>query len=388
MRGDGSVNTPVKVAIDLTALMPEATGVDNYLKHLVLSLARVDRDSHYTLFLNYEDRRLFDGQLPDNFQPLPLSIRARAARLAFQQGILPLAAGARGIHVTHSPSFIMPMVRGRQRHVLTIYDMTSFSLPSYHIPLRRSAAYRTAVQLSIRRADVVTVPSRSARQEILDLVPGVDASRLRIVEPGISEQFTLHRDEDVGREIRRLGLPARYILHVGTIEPRKNLGRLIEAYRALIERDGLEEHLVLVGRLGWAYDALLAQVQTPQLRGRVHVRGYVPQRDLPWVYAGARLFVYPSLWEGFGFPPLEAMACGVPVVVSSTSAMSENLAGAAELVAPDDVESLTSAMRRLLSDEPLRRRARDLGLERARRFRWENTAREMRACYQALATSQ
>jgi alpha-1,3-rhamnosyl/mannosyltransferase len=158
---------------------------------------------------------------------------------------------------------------------------------------------------------------------------------------------------------------------------------LVEAYRRLVEAGAIKEHLVLAGKLGWGYEALLTQVSLPSLRGKVHLAGYVDQKDLPAVYAGARLFVYPSLHEGFGFPPLEAMACGVPVISTRSSSLAENLARAAELVAPDDIAGLAAAMQRLLTDDTLRAARRTLGLEQARQYRWERTARETLESYQA-----
>lgn len=146
----------------------------------------------------------------------------------------------------------------------------------------------------------------------------------------------------------------------------------------------MDEHLVLAGRLGWGYEDLLAQRATPALRARVHLLGYVSQEDLPLVYAGARLCVYPSLEEGFGFPPLEAMASGVPVVSSRSSSLAENLEGAGELVPPDDVAALAAAMRRLLDDEPLRAARVQAGLTRADAFRWTDTARATIACYREV----
>jgi glycosyltransferase involved in cell wall biosynthesis len=132
----------------------------------------------------------------------------------------------------------------------------------------------------------------------------------------------------------------------------------------------------------------LKQVESPELRGKVHLPGYIPQEELPWLYAGAKMFVYPSLQEGFGFPPLEAMACGVPTVSSLSSSLAENLRGAAELVPPEDIGALTDAMRRLLQDESLRAKRKAQGLERAAKYRWEETARQTVNCYLTVATNQ
>jgi glycosyltransferase involved in cell wall biosynthesis len=375
------------IGIDLTALLPEATGVDNYLISLTTSLSRIDQTNRYTVFVNYEDQDLFRGLKSKNFGIFSSSLRPRPVRLFSQQVGLPVAARFLGVEVIHSPSFIMPVYRGKQRHLLTIHDMTSFSLPECHIPLRRSVLYRQAIMTSIRRAHLVTVPSQFTRQAVLDFVPKISPDRIRYIPAGVGEEFAPRSADEVHCARARLQLPSHYILFLGTIEPRKNLNRLVESYRGLIAGGYVREHLVLAGRPGWDYDGLLEQVNSRELRGRVHLLGYVPQRDLPLLYCGARLFVYPSLEEGFGFPPLEAMACGVPTIASLSSSLAENLYGAAELVPPNDTEALTAAMARLLQDEQVHAEYRILGLARAGQFRWEETARQTLNCYKALAAA-
>jgi alpha-1,3-rhamnosyl/mannosyltransferase len=260
-------------------------------------------------------------------------------------------------------------------------------MPEHHIRLRRSPLFRSAVLHSIRRADLVCVPSQHVRGDLLARV-AVAPERVRVVPAGVGDEFRPSSSGAIQAAVARLGLPARYILHVGTIEPRKNLGVLLESYRRLVDAHAVEEHLVLAGPRGWGYEGLLAQCANPALRDRVHLIGYVPQEDLPLVYAGARLCVYPSLEEGFGLPPLEAMASGVPVVSSRSSSLVENLAGAAELVAPEDVTALAAAMHRLLHDEALRVARVGAGLVRAGAFRWTETARATRACYEEVSPSR
>jgi len=373
----------MRIAIDFTAFLPQMTGIDTYLKQLVWHLAKVDRTNQYRIYHNHEDRHLFAERLPDNVSHVSLSARPRAIRLAFQQIFLPVAASIWGADVVHSPSFIMPYLRGTARHVLTVHDMTSFSHPQCHIALRRSASYRRMVLASLSRADVVVVPSQATRQAVLEFLPNLDPDRIRVTVPGIGEEFRPCDPASIREVVTRLMLPDPYILYVGTLEPRKNLPALVEAYRRLVEAGVIKEHLVLAGKLGWGYEALLKQVQAPVLRGRVHLAGYVSQQDLPAVYAGSRLFVYPSLHEGFGFPPLEAMACGVPVISTRSSSLTENLEAAAELVAPDDVAGLADAMHRLLTDDSLRVTLQERGLEQVRRYRWEQTARATVKSYQA-----
>lgn len=372
----------MRIAIDITALLPQTTGVDNYLIQLVLNLAKIDQRNEYKIFHNHENRGIFGGRLPRNFSLTAVSLRPRPIRLFAQQVILPIATCRWKADVVHSPSFIMPYIRGSARHVLTVHDMTSFSHPHCHIALRRSLLYRRMVLASLRRADVVAVPSKATRQAILEFLPDLQPDRIHVTVPGIGEEFRLCDSTSVQEVVTRLTLPQPYILYVGTLEPRKNLPALVESYRRLVEAGAIKEHLVLAGKLGWGYEALLKQVHAPALRGKVHLVGYVDQQDLPAVYAGARLFVYPSLHEGFGFPPLEAMACGVPVVSTLSSSLVENLEGAAELVAPDDIVALADAIRRLLTDDALRAKRRTQGLEQASHYRWDQTARETLKSYQ------
>jgi alpha-1,3-rhamnosyl/mannosyltransferase len=371
------------VGIDLTAFLKQPTGVEVALKGLVRALMAVDSETRYTVFVNYEDRHIFDGGLPPTFTVAPLCLRSRAARLAFQQGLLPAAAIALRLDVVHSPSFIMPMIRGPQRHILTIHDLTSFSLPEYHIPVRRSALYRTAVLASIRRADLVTTPSRFVRDAVLRTVPGLAADRVRVVPWGIDDEFRPRPEAAARRALAHLALPWPYVLFVGAIQPRKNVITLLDAFGRLVADGDVPESLVLAGPLAWDYDAVVAAARAPALAGRVHLTGYVSTADLPWLYAGARLFAYVSFEEGFGFPPLEAMACGVPTVASRSSALAENLEGAAALVPPGAPDELAAAMRRILGDDREHARLRADGLGRAAGFRWRDAAERMRACYAA-----
>jgi glycosyltransferase involved in cell wall biosynthesis len=375
---------PLRVGVDLTALLPVATGVDACIHELVLALGRVDRESRYTLFVNREDRDLFAGALPASFRVSPRCLRPRPVRLLFQQVGLPALALAARLDVVHSPSFIMPLVRGRQRHLLTVYDMTSFSLPECHEPLRRSRPYRWAILASLRRAHLVSVPSEATRQAVLRFLPEGAHGRVRVVAPGIGRCFAPSPPDEVERVRRRHRLERPYVVYLGTLEPRKNLVRLVDAF-ARLARGGRPEELVLVGRPGWGQAPLEEAIAASGCGERVRRLGYVDRADLPPLLTGARVLVYPSLEEGFGFPPLEAMACGTPVVAADGSSLAENLTGAAELVPPTDVGALVEAMRRLLESPELHGLRRRQGLDRAARFSWERAAAETVACYRELA---
>jgi alpha-1,3-rhamnosyl/mannosyltransferase len=375
----------MRVGLDLTALLPVETGVDRYLVELTRALARIDEHDRFALFVNLQDRARLGGGLGRNFSVVPITLRGRAGRVAGQQLVVPVLASALGLDVVHSPSFLMPWFRGSARHVLTVFDMTMVTRPLHHTRLRRSRPFRMALEASIRRADLVAVPSDHVRRELSRLLPDVPSARVRVIPLGVGAEFRPSQGGAVDRMPPGLEGVGDYILFVGTLEPRKSLGTLFEGYRRAVRAHGLQEHLVLVGRLGWGGADLEGAARSPELRGRIHRTGYVDGERLLALYRRARLFVYPSIEEGFGFPPLEAMACGVPTIVSDTSSLRENLEGAAALVPPEDPHALCEAMARVLRSPELQRRMRSDGLDRARRFNWEETARRTLACYEELA---
>lgn len=376
----------MRVAIDLTALLPRRTGVDTYILELVKHLAKIDGENQYTLFVNVADRKHFDGKLGDNMTVRAWSGRPRVLRLAFQQCALPVASALAGFDVIHSPSFLLPLWRGRASHLLTVHDMTFFTRPALHNRLHRSSLFRRAVRMSIRRAHMVNVPSEAVRRDVLRLIPDVSSDRVRVTPWGIHPRFCLAPQSQVSAEVARLGVPQPYVLSLGTIEPRKNQLAILEGFRRLVASGETRLHLVLAGGLGWNTRAVMRAAASPDLRERIHVLGYVADEALPWLYRGASLFVYPSFDEGFGFPPLEAMACGVPVIASAGSSLEENLRGAAVLVSPGNSDALADAMRELMADPVRRESLAQLGRERAATFLWEDTARLLLSCYEALNT--
>lgn len=376
----------MRIGIDLTALLPEATGVDVALIGLVRALARVDAEDRFVVLVNREDRPLFSDRLPENFSLHAFGWRPRPVRLLVQQGILPALATALRLDVVHSPSFIQPMVRGFARHLLTVHDLTSFSRPQDHLPFRRSLPYLWAVRASVALADAVTVPSRAARDALARQLGARWADRVHVVPWGVGEEFRPLSAACVDERLRRLGLTPPYLLFVGTIEPRKNVLGILDAYAELVRRKPDAPPLVLAGRLGWGYEPVLAALERPELRDRVRRLGYVAAEDLPALYGGASLFVYPSREEGFGFPPLEAMACGTPTIATAGSSLAENLEGAAELVSADSSSVLADAMARLLFDDALRHQRREQGRRRADAFRWDATARRYIELYRRLGS--
>jgi glycosyltransferase involved in cell wall biosynthesis len=214
---------------------------------------------------------------------------------------------------------------------------------------------------------------------------GVDVSRVVVVYPGVEPRFQRVQDRQALDAVRqRYNLPDHFALGLGTLQPRKNLGRLIEAYAGVREELGSELHLVIAGGAGWMYESVFRRVAELGLQNLVSFPGYIADEDLPTLYSLADLFVFPSLYEGFGLPVLEAMACGTPVVTSAVSSLPEVAGDAALLVDPLDTQALAEAMRRALDDTRLRSEMVQKGLEQARRFTWAVSARQLMEIYHRL----
>jgi alpha-1,3-rhamnosyl/mannosyltransferase len=375
----------MKIVVDLTALLKYHTGVDVYMMELARHLVRLETGNSLTFLANFEDRPMLHRLLNGRCRIVPISFRSRATRLITLQAVIPAMVALLGTQVVHYPSFFMPFLPGKAKHVITVHDMTSFSMPQHHIRLRRSPLYLNLLASSLRRADRICVPSRATQQELQHYFPEVNSDRIRVIPHGVGEEFRPPSSDQISATRARLRIEWPYILYVGTLASRKNLTHLLESYKKLIGNGAIVEHLVLAGLRESGNPDLLRKLESHGLRERVHLLGYVSKADLPPLYGGARLFVYPSLSEGFGLPPLESMACGVPTIVSDAPAFAENLSGAAEIVPLTDTEALTRAMSRLLLDSSLHARRREAGLERVKAFCWQRTAAETMSCYEELA---
>jgi glycosyltransferase involved in cell wall biosynthesis len=299
-------------------------------------------------------------------------------RIAWEQSVL--AAASRGLDLLHGMAFATPVAAACPT-VVTVHDLSFMRFP--HAFRRANRAYLSALtRLSVRRAARVIVGADSTRRDVIELC-GAQPDRVVTVPYGVTDAFTPGRAEGAADFRRRKGLPDRFILFLGTLEPRKNVGRLIEAYAVLREREGPSRapKLVLAGGKGWFYENLFAQVSGLGLGEDVLFTGYVPGEELVWWYRSAFMFVYPSLFEGFGLPVLEALACGVPTITSNVSSLPEVAGDAALLVDPHDTEGLVRAMKRLLDDSDLRAELARAGVRQAKQFPWSRTAAETAAVY-------
>ncbi len=271
---------------------------------------------------------------------------------------------------------LLPCIKGAAT-LFTLHDVTFLSHPHVHTRLNRTYL-RLLMPRFLQAADVVVADSRCTLQDALAHYPFI-SEKCHVVYAGVNSRFQPVEDPATLDALRaRYNLPSRFLLYVGTIEPRKNLPTLLDAF-ARARLDGVD--LVIAGKKGWLYDATLAQAEALGLQHKVMFLGFVPDDDLPALYNLAEAFTFPSLYEGFGLPVLEAMACGTPVVCANTSSLPEVAGDAALLLAPSDVAGWADALQRVTGEPDLRAELRGCGFRQAARFTWEATAASLRALY-------
>ncbi len=368
------------IGIDASrAAVVQRTGTERYSLEVVRALLAVDSPHRWRLyFRELPSPSLHSWTGSAEVRVIPFPRLWTHIRLSWEMATHPP-------DILFMPAHVLPIIHPR-RSVATIHDLGYRCFPEAHPPAAR-LYLELGTRWNARQARRVVVDSQATRAD-LERFYGTPAYKIHVIYPGHTSW--IQRVEDPAR-IRsaqeRLGIPEQYILYVGTIQPRKNLVRLIEAYVSLRRRwpAGSEPpHLVLGGKMGWMTQDIVRAVQHSGLENLVHLVGYVPDEELPALLSGALVFAFPSLYEGFGFPVLEAMACGTPVVCSNTSSLPEVAGDAALLVDPLDVEDIASSLLRVFQDEELRRRMVEAGYRQVQRFSWQNTARELLELFEEL----
>ena len=369
---------PTDLILGTDSVHAPLTGIGRYALELARCLpghAEMGRVRFYAM-----GRWMDKGMLEAADQPMaekqPRTLRSVLAgnRLAVRAYAAVMPAVQRwqlrgeGASLFHSPNFFLPPVAGRS--VVTVHDLSHHVYPQFH-PEARVDYMQRMLPSSLARADHVITVSESARQDLMAHM-GVSGDRITAVPLGVNPAFRPHAAHELAPVLKGLGLQAGgYCLYVGTIEPRKNLDRLLSAYEGLPPPLRKRFPLVLAGSRGWRSEQTHARMEHAAAQGWLRYVRFAPQKDLPALYAGAALFAYPSLYEGFGLPVLEAMASGVPVVTSNVSSLPEVVGEAAMQVHPHDVKALTEALIKGLEDMPWRAQAQAQGLLRAQGFTWD-----------------
>jgi len=381
----------MRIGIDYTAAVQQGGGIGRYTRNLIRALAELDRENRYTLFVagGYGEGDGL-GMWPENFRVRSVPISDRWVSILWQRLRLPvpvqLVTGP--LDLFHSPDFVLPPT-GRTPAILTVHDLSFLRVPQFFVPGFREYLEK-AVSRAVKRARHILADSESTRHDLVELL-GVEAERVSVLYPGVESRFQPVQDvDDLNRVVARYDLPERFVLGLSTLQPRKNFDGLIKAFGQLLAEHGdgpevADLHLVIGGGKGWMYDDVLAMVEGAGLSGRVRFPGFVDDADLPALYTLATAFAFPSWYEGFGIPVLEAMACGTPVVTADNSSLPEAAGDAALLVDAADTDALAGSLFRLLADEALRARLLPVGQAQAKRFTWESSAQQLLDLYWAFA---
>jgi glycosyltransferase involved in cell wall biosynthesis len=364
----------VRIGIDARKL--HDFGIGTYIRNLLRHLARLDRQTEFVIFCRPEDRETL-AAVGENFRPVP---ETSGNYSIAEQFTIPWALRREGVTLFHAPHYVLPPLV-RCRSVVTIHDVIHLMFPQY-LPNRVAFAYaKWSITQAAHHATRIMTVSESSKRDILRFVD-TEPGKIDVIYNAYDERFAIEpREEDVVRVRERYQLADEFVLYAGNVKPHKNLERLIDAF-AIVRKRGLDHlKLVLIGDEISKYTALRRAVHQHQLHNYVRFLGYLPEETLAVMYRLAGVFVFPSLYEGFGLPPLEAMASGTPVVTSNVSSLPEVAGDAAVLVDPYDPQAIADGIYRVLTDETLRREMVHKGIARAGQFSWEQSVRRVRAIY-------
>ena len=377
----------MRIGIDAHAIGARQGGNETYIRSLIKSLAEIDGENLYTIYLaNASAAAQWREGFTNRYKNFSVRLLPPPTPLVRVPVYLTYELFRRPVDVLHVQYTAPPFCR--MPVVATIHDLAFERMPET-FTRRGSFQLKLTVRRTAKKAARIATVSEYSRQDLLSIYK-LPPEKVVVTYNGVESHFTprpLVPNET--EEIRgRFGIARDFLLAVGSLQPRKNLVRLIRAYAKLrSERADFSPQLVIVGRRLWLTHEIFDEVKRQRWADDVILTGYVADEDLPGLYRAARAFVYPSLFEGFGLPPLEAMACGTPVVTSGVSSLPEVTGGAALLIDPNDEQSLANALIEIVSDDLLRARLREKGIAQAKKFTWSNAAEETLKLYQEAHTA-
>lgn len=363
---------PLKISIDARSVADNRTGVGNYVVNLISSLKKLDDKNIYFIF---------KSSFRHGVKKIPFFSRMfRAFFFLYDNFIFPFKLLLINTDVYHSPAFILPLINFKYKKIITIADLGFYVYGRGFSRKWHEKHLKFMLPRSVRKADRIIAISESTRKQIIEIFD-VPPEKVVTVHLGVSEKYKIMEDRaSVDRFIEKYGIKKPFILFVGNMDPRKNLKRLISAFRS-VKKEVKTLQLVIVGNKGELFQKdIMEEVK----RGDVILPGYISEEEIICAYNAAAVFVFPSLYEGFGLPILEAMACGAPVVASNVYSMPEVAGGAAVTVNPESTEEITAAILKILNDENFRKNLIAGGLNRAKKFGWETTAQKTLEIYKSV----
>lgn len=356
----------MKIAIDTQTTLGQKSGFGFYVENLVENLKAVDSDNEYVLIA---------PKVEKDFSTIQ--------RFIWDQFTFPSLAKQAKVDILHQPCFSAPLLYSG-KIVITIHDLISHFFPK-NIPGGSRFYFSKWMPLTYRKAAKIIAISENTKRDIISLL-NIPEDKIVVIQSAVSEHYRPIENKTVLAKIKeKYGTGERYILDVGTLEPRKNLQFLVKAFNLAIKKGHLDCNLVLTGKKGWYYEGLFDLIKSLKLEKRVILPGYVPDEDLPLLYNAADLFCFPSLYEGFGFPPLEALSCGTPVIAANNSSLPEVIGDAGILLDLDDEKLWADNIIEVMTNAKLREELSRKGLLQAKKFSWKKTARQTAEVYKSLA---
>lgn len=353
-----------KIAIDVQTTLGQKSGFGYYVKNLVENLEKNDSQNEYFLAT---PNTTHDFSTPQRF--------------IWDQFTFPKRAKKAKVDILHQPCFSAPIFYSG-KVVVTCHDIISILFPK-NLPFWSRMFYSKWMPFSYRRADMIIASSECTKKDMIKYLK-IDPGKIKVIYLATSADFKPAKDKNIIDKIKKKYKTGdKYFIHVGTLEPRKNLSFLVKAF-SQASKDGIDENLVIVGKKGWYYEDLFKLVEELNLENRVIFTGYAEEGDIPVLYSGATALTFPSLYEGFGFPPLEAMSCGTPVISSNTSSLPEVIGEAGILIPPKKEKIWAEQMVKVSRDEKLAKDLSEKGLIQAKKFSWEKTAKEVLGVYEEI----
>ncbi len=376
----------LSIGINIRFIQTTISGIGKYVLELVKALAQKDAENKYYLY-EYNHTKVIYPVEKENFSYVvpKFSTKVRSMRIFLEQFLFSWYIKKQELDVFHGPSFMLPVFKPKgTKCIITVHDLTFLRYPE-SFTFETKIYYKLFFKRSIDNADMIIADSEATKDDLM-LYFHVPKNKIKVVYLGVDKAFTQIVDKSSVEEVqKKYTLPKKFFLFTGLLSPRKNIEGALRAFNSLRADVYKDYHFVIVGGKGWLYESIFRFVQEHNLKERVHFTGYIDAADLPVLYTLAEALVFPSFYEGFGLPILEAMACGCPVITSNVSSMPEVAGDAALLIDPKNTQEIADAMEKMVSGKKLRKQLVEKGYEQAKKFTWEKTAEETLALYKQVA---
>jgi len=375
----------MKIAINTLPLYKTKVGMGRYIVELVNNVPDLDKLNNYLFYVSKENKKFFDLNKKNvEVIEIPSILTPPFVKILWEHFILPISLRKNKVDLYHAPGFVLPLFdvlsSKKMKKIITVADMTFFSHSRLHVGLKNKY-FRILMPASIKKADRIITISENTKKDVLAHIR-IGEKKVVSIHLAVDDIFTPKKESETIAVRNKYNITSPYILFVGMLEPRKNLEGLLKAFASI--KDKVKHKLVIVGKVGWKYDHIFNLINELNLKKNVIFTGYVPDHDLPALYSNATCFVYPSFYEGFGIPVLEAMACGCPVITSDNSSLKEIAGNAAILVNPHDIDEIKDAILELIANKDKRNMFKHKGLKQIKMFSWKKMAKKTISLYHGI----